>query len=172
MIFFFFFFSQVKWFLIDKAVACNNILGAAFFPLFSQQRLCFLVFFPPSSSGSDLIKVRSEGGRLQAFHLAGRGICLFFSKGVIRAGGVHPLITHAGEECSLIIMFACRRAGGELLTHLGCCCEMSVCPGVRLSRAGWAPGGAGGDGMGLAPGWILPRGGDARFGRKGDAKGR
>lgn len=67
---------------------------------------------------------------------------------------MHPLITHAGEECSLIIVFACRRAGeGELLTHLRCRCEMSVRPGVCLSRAGWAPGGDGGDaggGIGLA----------------------
>lgn len=150
--------------MINKAVACRNICGAAQLLLFSAQTLLSL-FLSLSPSSAGLIKVCSQGGQLQALPLAGRGrICLFFfflSKGVIRAGWVHPLITQAGEECSLIIKFACRWAGGTggTCNPLGNAClswEMPVCP----SLSGWV-----GSGRSWRP-WDGGMGLDgARFGR-------
>lgn len=149
--------------MINTAIAYRNIHGAAqlLLPtLFSAQTLLpSLLSLSPSSLG--LIKVRSEGGQLQALPLAGRGrICFFFSKGVIRAGWVHLLITHAGEECSLIMKFACCRAGGTGGTSnlLGNAC-LSIPLGLgglweELEAVGWRDG----------AGSELD---DARCGRKG-----
>lgn len=138
--------------MISKAVACGNIYGAAqlLLPtLFSAQTLLSL-FLPLSPSSPGLIKVCSQGGQLQALPLAERGgICFFFfffSKGVIRAGWVHPLITQAGEECSLIMKFACRRAGGTggTCNPLGNAC-LSIPLGLgglweELEALGWRDG--------------------------------
>lgn len=154
--------------MINSAQISVGLASSSFPPFFSAQTLLSL-FLSLSPSSPGLIKVCSQGGQLQALPLAGRGgiwfwlFFLFFSKGVIRAGWVHPLITQAGEECSLIIKFACRRAGGTggTCNPLGSAClswEMPVCPslwGWVGSGRSWRPWDGG---MGLD---------DARFGRKG-----
>lgn len=73
---------------------------------------------------------------------------------------MHPLITHAGEECSLIMKFACRRAGGTGGTSklLGNAC-LSIPLGLgglweELEAMGWRD-------------WAGSELDDARFGRKG-----